>query len=79
MWRSSSNRSRDAEDEGSFEFACEIVSRIVSTRINKIPNEYVQVALVAAFTNRQQKRFKKESAVFLDKSYNMKKNVREKM
>jgi len=28
-------QSQDAEDEGSFEFACEIASRIVSTRVNK--------------------------------------------
>lgn len=33
--RPSGQSQEDAEDEGSFESACEIASRIVSTRVNK--------------------------------------------
>lgn len=61
-------QSKDAEDEGSFEFACEIVSRIVSTRVNKfLMNMYKW--LLTRLDGEGGPGDLRKSAVFLGKSY----------
>jgi len=61
-------QSQDAEDEGSFEFACEIASRIVSTRVNKfLMNMYKWLlwpsCVAEQRANRGPGRFKKECRI----------------
>lgn len=59
---------QDAKDEGSFEFACEIASRIVSTRVNKFLMNMYKWLLWSPRTgdptgNRGPRRFKKECRI----------------
>jgi len=48
------SQEQDVEDEGSFDFACEIMSRIISTRVNKFLMNMYKWLLVVLYADGQQ-------------------------